>query len=289
MSKIAILTDSSCDIPQEMAEKYGIDIMGFHILLDGVDYIERESCTNTEFYQRMREAKGVPSTAAITPLQFCEKYCQYVDEGYTDVIHIPINRSGSSTYDNAVMAQGLLREERPEHHLNIHLLDPHTYSMVFGWYVCEMARKLRNGAEIRHVIGEFNSQMSKMEIILGPYSLKQMKKSGRISAAAAFAGELLGLRPIITLIDGKTVVESKVRGDDKVIPSMIQLCQKRAEGVEDFDYMIGHTAIPQSEELVRACRKAFGKPPLLTFELGGVVSANTGPDTVALVYVGHQR
>lgn len=289
MSKIAILTDSSCDIPQEMAEKYGIDIMGFHILLDGVDYIERESCTNTEFYQRMREAKGVPSTAAITPLQFCEKYCQYVDEGYTDVIHIPINRSGSSTYDNAVMAQGLLREERPEHHLNIHLLDPHTYSMVFGWYVCEMARKLRNGAEIRHVIGEFNSQMSKMEIILGPYSLRQMKKSGRISAAAAFAGELLGLRPIITLIDGKTVVESKVRGDDKVIPSMIQLCQKRAEGVEDFDYMIGHTAIPQSEELVRACRKAFGKPPLLTFELGGVVSANTGPDTVALVYVGHQR
>ena len=289
MSKIAILTDSSCDIPQEMAEKYGIDIMGFHILLDGVDYIERESCSNTEFYQLMRQAKGVPSTAAITPLQFCDKYCQYVDEGYTDVIHIPINRSGSSTYDNAVMAQNLLRVERPEHHLNIHLLDPHTYSMVFGWYICEMARKLRNGAEIRHVINEFNTQMNKMEIVLGPYSLKQMKKSGRISAAAAFAGELLGLRPIISLIDGKTVVEAKVRGDDKVIPNMIQLCQKRSAGVEDFDYMIGHTSIPQAQELARACRKAFGKPPLLTFELGGVVSANTGPDTLALVYVGHQR
>ena len=50
MSKIAILTDSSCDIPQELAEKYGIDIMGFHILLDDVDYVERESCTNAEFY-----------------------------------------------------------------------------------------------------------------------------------------------------------------------------------------------------------------------------------------------
>ena len=54
MSKIAILTDSSCDIPQEMAEKYGIDIMSFHILLDDVDYVERESCTNTEFYDKMR-------------------------------------------------------------------------------------------------------------------------------------------------------------------------------------------------------------------------------------------
>ena len=190
MSKIAILTDSSCDIPQELAEKYGIDIMGFHILLDDEDIVEREKYTPEEFYDKMRAAKGIPSTAAITPIQFCEKYCQYVDEGYTDVIHVPINRSGSSTYNNAVMAQGMLREERPEHHLNIHLLDPHTYSMVFGWYVCEMARKLQNGAELRHVIGEFEAQMNKMEVILGPYSLKQMKKSGRISAAAAVMGEL---------------------------------------------------------------------------------------------------
>ncbi len=67
MSKIAILTDSSCDIPQELAEKYGIDIMGFHILLDDVDYVERESCTNIEFYDKMRAAKGIPSTAGHHP------------------------------------------------------------------------------------------------------------------------------------------------------------------------------------------------------------------------------
>lgn len=153
------------------------------------------------------------------------------------------------------MAQGMLREERPEHHLKIHLLDPHTYSMVFGWYLCEMARKLKNGAEISHVIHEFETQMDCMEVILGPYSLKQMKKSGRISAAAAVMGELMGIRPIITLIDGKTRVESKVRGDDKVIPAMIDLCKKRTEGVEDFDYMIGHTSIPQAAELEKPAAK----------------------------------
>ncbi len=161
--------------------------------------------------------------------------------------------------------------------------------MVFGWYLCEMARKLQNGAEISHVIQEFETQMSKMEIILGPYSLKQMKKSGRISAAAAVMGELMGIRPIITLIDGQTRVEAKVRGDDKVVPAMVELCKKRSGGVEDFDYLIGHTNIAQKDDLERACRKAFGKAPLLSFELGGVVSANTGPDTLALVYVGHPR
>ena len=116
-----------------------------------------------------------------------------------------------------------------------------------------------------------------------------MKKSGRISAAAAFAGELLGLRPIITLIDGKTVVENKVRGDDKVIPAVIDLCKKRTAGLEDFEYMVAHTGIKQGEELRRACKKAFGQEPVTVFELGGVVSANTGPDTIAIAYTGKRR
>ena len=179
----------------------------------------------------MRAAKGIPSTAAITPIQFCEKYCQYVDEGYTDVIHVPINRSGSSTYNNAVMAQGMLREERPEHHLNIHLLGPHTYSMVFGWYLCEMDRKLQNGAELRHVISEFETPMNKMEVILGPYSLKQMKTSGRISAAAAVMGELMGIRPIISLNDGISKVEDKVRGENSVQPAMVKWDKSRVDDV----------------------------------------------------------
>ena len=66
MSKIAILTDSSCDIPQELAERYGIDVFGFPITLDGKTYIERQDFTQDEFYQMMRSAQGVPSTAAIT-------------------------------------------------------------------------------------------------------------------------------------------------------------------------------------------------------------------------------
>ena len=64
-----------------------------------------------------------------------------------------------------------------------------------------------------------------------------------------------------------------MRGDEKVVPAMVDLCQKRAGDVEDFEYMIGHTNIPQAADLEKACRKAFGKPPLAVFELGGVVSA----------------
>ena len=67
--KIAIVTDSSCDIPKELAEKYGIDVIDFPINLDGKEYYERRGMTMDQFYELMRAAQGVPTTAAITALQ----------------------------------------------------------------------------------------------------------------------------------------------------------------------------------------------------------------------------
>ena len=112
MSKIGFLTDSCSDIPQELADKYGIEVVGFPINLDGVEYMERKDFTNDQFYQMMRDAQGVPTTAAITQLQFCDIYARYADEGYTDLVYLSINAGGSSTYNNAVKA-GAKATRRP--------------------------------------------------------------------------------------------------------------------------------------------------------------------------------
>lgn len=92
MSKIGFLTDSCSDIPQELADKYGIEVVGFPINLDGVEYMERKDFTNDQFYQMMRDAQGVPTTAAITQLQFCDIYARYADEGYTDLVYLSHQR-----------------------------------------------------------------------------------------------------------------------------------------------------------------------------------------------------
>ena len=121
MSKVAFLTDSSCDIPADLAEKYGIEIACFPVNLDGKEYIERRDMTNDEFYQMMREASGCPTTAAITSLQWLEFYTRFADEGYTDVVHASINAGGSSTYANALTAAKMLAEERPGCQMKIRL------------------------------------------------------------------------------------------------------------------------------------------------------------------------
>ena len=289
MSKIAILTDSACDIPAELEQRYGIDILPFTITLDGVSYTERRDFTMEQYYDMLRNAKGVPSTAHITALQFCEQYCRYVDEEYTEVLHVTINSTGSATHDAARMALNMLEEERPGHRLKVYLVDSHTYSMVYGWPLCEAARKIRNGAEVRMVVEELERTFARAEAVLAAFSLKQMKKSGRISAAAAFAGELLGLRPVISLIDGVSAVQNKVRGDAAVLPAMVKFVAGRATDIQNEDYMIGYTDLACVDELVRQCRKEFGHPPVQVFHLGAAVSSNTGPDAIAIVYLGAPR
>ena len=288
--KIAIVTDSSCDIPKELAEKYGIDVIDFPINLDGKEYYERRDMTMDQFYELMRAAQGVPTTAAITALQWREVYEAYADQGYTDVLHVSINSTGSSTYANAQQAAEQLRQDRPEMTMRIHLVDSHTYSMVFGWYLCECARKLRNGGDLRSCILELESKLGRVEVCLAAFSLKQLKKSGRVSAAAAFAGELLGLRPVISLTDGVSKVEAKVRGDAAVIPAMLKWTQTRVDDLRTTPYLLAYTSSTQKrDELLKLCKKEFGHPPMYVFQLGGVVSANTGPDCIAIAFEGKPR
>ena len=290
MSKIGFLTDSCSDIPQELADKYGIEVVGFPINLDGKEYIERRDMTNSEFYEMMRNSEAVPTTAAITQLQWCEIYQRYETEGYTDLVHLVMNGGGSSTYNNALKAVEMFDEECPGHTLRVRVLDSHTYSMPYGWYFCECARKVRNGGELASCVAELKQKLDCVEICLAAYSLKQMKKSGRVSAAAAVVGDLLGIRPIISLNAGVSKVESKVRGDAAVPAAMIKWVESRVDSMKDTPYMVAYTSsTAKRDELVKLCKKAFGHAPLIVFQLGGVVSANTGPDGIAIVYEGKPR
>ena len=290
MSKIGFLTDSCSDIPQELADKYGIEVVGFPINLDGKEYIERRDVTNNEFYEMMRNSDAVPTTAAITQLQWCEIYQRYEAEGYTDLVHLVMNGGGSSTYNNALKAVEMFDEECPGHTLRVRVRDSQNYSMPYGWYFCECARKVRNGGELAACVGELKQKLDCVEICLAAYSLKQMKKSGRISAAAAVVGDLLGIRPIISLNAGVSKVEAKVRGDAAVPAAMLKWVESRVDSMKDTPYMVAYTSsTAKRDELAKLCRKAFGHPPLIVFQLGGVVSANTGPDAIAIVYEGHPR
>ena len=227
MSKIALMTDSASDIPVSFEKQYGIDILPFMITVDGKSYVERQDFTNEEYYQILARCVDIPKTSQITMMRFEEKFSEYNAKGIDDLIYVSINSGGSNTYNAALMACQSFKEENPDSKMNIYVVDSHNYSMTYGWAVCEAARKITGGADAKSIVEYLEDHFARVEVALSMYTLKFVKKSGRVSAAAAFAGELLGLRPIITIIDGVTATVSKVRGDVNVMPALIAHAKKR--------------------------------------------------------------
>ena len=280
---IKIITDSACDIPFD-AQLKNVEIMNFHININDRDCEERVDYTMEEFYEELENCEKIPTTAHITMVDFYDKYCQLASQGVTDIIHVSINKTASATHDAAVMARQMFYDENPNSHMNITVLDSRCYSIGYGFPIMCADQMIEDGASAAEIIEFFENRFEKTEILLGTFSLKFMKKSGRISAAAAFAGELMGLRPVILMKHGKTEVLLKARGDKLLIPGLVAKLRER--NANPADYVVGYTAdIDARDELVAACTEAMGYPPKLVCNLGSAVSINAGPHSVGIVYL----
>ena len=287
MSKYVVLTDSTCDLPEEAAKQHNIDIVCFKIALDGEGYTERVDFTPEQFCEMLKKASGLPTTAQITQFEFFDKFEEYDRQGVEQTLYISINAGGSGTNAAAHAAAAQFHEEHPDSRMEIFIVDSHAYSMAEGAGVIEAKQKLDAGETMESVVEYLNDKYAKMEILLTAYTLKVIRKSGRISAAAAIAGDLLGIHPIFTLNDGVSQVVKKVRGNKAVVSGMATtMASRMAQGTP---YYIGVSDHKYDEEYVEACTKKVGYAPVGIFHLGCAVLSNTGAEAVGLVFEGAKR
>ena len=287
MKKFVVLTDSTCDLPEEAAKQHNIDIVCFKIALDGEGYTERVDFTPEQFCEMLKKASGLPTTAQITQFEFFDKFEEYDRQGVEQTLYISINAGGSGTNAAAHAAAAQFHEEHPDSRMEIFIVDSHAYSMAEGAGVIEAKQKLDAGETMESVVEYLNDKYAKMEILLTAYALKVIRKSGRISAAAAIAGDLLGIHPIFTLNDGVSQVVKKVRGEKAVVSSMATtMASRMAQGTP---YYIGVSDHKYDEEYVEACTKKVGYAPVGIFHLGCAVLSNTGAEAVGLVFEGAKR
>ena len=193
MSKIAILTDSCCDLPKETAEELGIKILPFTLTVDGKSFREMYDISTQDFYKLLDDASEIPKHSQIPPLEFEEAYNELYEQGYTDIISVSLNSQGSGTYNNSLIAKNDFFEKNPQakDKLRIFNLDSKCYTLFYGYPVMEAAKKIRRGADAEEIVAYLEDWFNVCAVYAVPFSLKYAKKSGRISAAKAFAGELL--------------------------------------------------------------------------------------------------
>ena len=285
MAHIKFSTDSASDIPVSLREELGIQVLPFPIamgdreLADGVDF------TPQEFYDMLLAAPQIPTHAQLNPYLFSQCFEQAWKEGYTDLIHTSINSKGSATYQNAIQAREEFYEDHPQakESFHIHIIDSRNYTMSYGWAVVEGAKMAAAGAQAQEIVDYIQDWMDHVRVVFAPLDLRFAKKSGRVSAAAAFVGEALGLKPIMTFENGDSKILAKVRGEKNVLSTLVDLCRKeRQPGSPYLLIRAGNTE--QADKLEEACCQALGEKPAAECYIGGVIAINAGPNLVGLIY-----
>lgn len=288
--KIKILTDSACDISKEQEIDLDIKVMSFPVTVGEVGYRERIDFTNEQFYEMMDHSDGIPTTAQVTAFEFVEAYKELFAEGTTHVIHVTISSTGSNTHNAALMARDSFYEEVPEakEKMAITVIDSLNYTGVYGYPVVQAGIKVQKGASAEEIIAYFEDWFACGMVLFAPYTLEYVKKSGRVSCAAAFVGELLGLRPIIKIADGVSSTVDKVRGDRNILPKLMEIAL--AEMIPQTPYVIIKGSMDdQPNELAAMMTKKLGYPPEDFCQIGAAVACNAGHKVAGLVIKGKKR
>lgn len=216
MSKVAIVTDSSAYIPEELAEKYSIFtiplllIWGEKTLKDGVD-IQPD-----HFYQQMKSSPTNPTTSQPSPSEFIEIYKKLLDQGY-DIFSIHLSQKLSGTLDSAIQARQQLSSER------IVIFDSQMTSMAQGFQILTIARAIAAGASLKQCEDLANQVRDHTGVYFVVSDLEYLRRGGRIGGAAAFLGTMLNLKPILTLRDGRIEPIEKVRTTSRAIDRLLDL------------------------------------------------------------------
>ena len=285
MAKIKFVTDSASDISEAYEKKYDILILNFKVAMGDKSYTSRVDFDNKKFYKMLDAYDGVPATSQITALEFLEVYKDLYKQGYTDIIFTSINSKGSATYDNSIMAVSMFYDEVPEAQgkINIYNIDGKGYTGAYGYPVIQGAKKARKGMAAKDIV----SFMKDWIVFFAPYTLKYARKSGRIPSAAAFVGEVMGLKPIMRIQDNKIVTETKVRGERSVIPKILDLTLEEMIPKTPYCIVYGNDEAVM-EEMAQAMIKKVGYPPEKYFQIGAAIAINAGPRVVGVIFKAHR-
>lgn len=209
---VQILSDSACDLPEEILDEYDIDILPIIVIKDDTEYLDKVTIDPKELYDNMR-AGQVYKTAQIPPKMFEEKFEEYAAKG-EDVIYIAFSSGLSSTYQTSVLVRDSLKEKYPN--INIDIVDSKSASVGFGLLVHKAAQMAKEGKSKEEILKMLDFYIEHIEHIFTVDNIEYLFRGGRVTRTQAFVGGLLNIKPILDMPeDGTLRPIEKVRGRKK--------------------------------------------------------------------------
>ncbi len=290
MRDYVIMTDSCCDLTDQMARDLELEVLPLTMHMDGQDYpndLAGTAISNQEFYKRIRAGK-LATTSAVNVGQFQDAMRRVLESG-RDIVCVCFSSALSTTYQSAVIAAEDLRAEFPE--AEIHVVDSLSASLGQGlllYLAVEQKRKGLTAAELAKWVEDNRLTVCHWFTV---DDLNFLKRGGRVSATTALLGTMLSIKPIMhTSDEGKLVPVSKARGRKAAIAALLDKIEDLGIHPEKQTMFICHADCEEDAKAVaQTIQDRFGTPTVHINYIGPVIGSHTGPNTMGIFFVGTQR
>jgi len=278
MSQIALITDSTCDIPQPYLEQYDITVVPHTIIWGDQQYLDRVDIQPVEFYEKIVTSREVPTTAQATEMQFLKAYTDAITRGYQEIVVITLSNRLSGAIQSARNAAKLVQ-------IPVQVIDSLGVTMSLGWQVLAAARVRELGGTVHDILAKISEVRNSVSLFVGMDTVEFVRRGGRIGEAVRLIGMMMNIKPIVKVSNIKGLVEEVglARTYAKAVDIMYTKFFETMDLSKKLHIAVLHgNAYGEAEKLVERIREEFNPVEILTSITGPVLGINTGPRALAL-------
>lgn len=278
--RIILSADSTCDLDEELKERYHVNYFPLHINLNGKDYLDNVTITPEDIYQEYYEHKVLPKTAAVNVQEYIEHFRPWVESGY-EVIHVNLGHALSSSYQNCCLAAQELG--------HIHVIDSCNLSTGTGLTVVAAGKMIEEGLDAETIAEKLRSGTSRRHASFILDTLTFLSAGGRCSSVTAFGANMLKLKPCIQVDnrDGSMAVGKKYRGSlDKVLVKYVKDELARYPDINTDLLFITHSGIPQGyiDLVKKTVEDTVTFKEIHITKASCTISCHCGPNTLGILF-----
>jgi DegV family protein with EDD domain len=272
---VRVVTDSACDLPDDLIERHGIEVVPLTIRFGNEELVDRKELTTDDFWRRLAGSDVLPETSAPSAGAFEDAFRRLIQDGATGIVCINLSSKLSATMQSAQVAAQAVERECP-----VVVVDSLLVSMGLGSLCLTAARRAAEGDSLEEIVANVTDRRNRSKLYGTLDTLEFLKKGGRIGNARALLGSMLAIKPVVEVRDGVVEEAGKVRTRSKALRLLVERVK---EGPFE-NLAVLHGNAPDLDELLDLLEPLASRDQIVVGQIGPVIGTHAGPRVIGVTF-----
>ena len=272
---VRVVTDSACDLPDDLIERDGIEVVPLTIRFGKEELVDRKELSTDEFWRRLADSDVLPETSAPSAGAFEAAFRRQIADGATGIICINLSSKLSATMQSAQVAAQAVQADCP-----VVVVDSLMVSMGLGSLCLTAARRAADGDSLESIVANVTDRRNRSKLYGALDTLEFLKKGGRVGNARALLGSMLAIKPVLEVRDGEVEEAGKVRTRSKALRLLVERVK---EGPFE-NLAVLHGNAPDLNELLDLLEPLAPHDEIVVGQIGPVIGTHAGPRVIGVTF-----